>query len=284
MTPDMLNLQWNAVALYPAGYFARQIMVEPERSPARGLAVRDGAGDRCKQRRRHHVQARAASTRLWIRRCSRAAISSAWTWIPAAPRPVHLDIVADRAGTAGSEARAARSAPRPGAAGLQTLRLAPLRSLRFPARAHRPHGRHRPGASPVQRKRHGPDLLHRMGQERRHARSAAARIHALLERQVPAPGRPVDAELQRAHARQPAVGLRRPNPILGLRSGGPRGTSDQAASARRHRRHGGALRSPRRPRMARAAGHHQRPHHRHAPRRCPGEAGSAARTTTPKAS
>ena len=29
MTPDMLNLQWNAVSLYPAGYFARQIMVEP---------------------------------------------------------------------------------------------------------------------------------------------------------------------------------------------------------------------------------------------------------------
>ncbi|HXI99625.1 MAG TPA: hypothetical protein VNH44_00295 [Micropepsaceae bacterium] len=29
MTPDMLNLEWNAVALYPAGYYARQIMVEP---------------------------------------------------------------------------------------------------------------------------------------------------------------------------------------------------------------------------------------------------------------
>jgi predicted metalloprotease with PDZ domain len=29
MTPEMLNLQWNAVALYPAGYFARQIMLEP---------------------------------------------------------------------------------------------------------------------------------------------------------------------------------------------------------------------------------------------------------------
>jgi predicted metalloprotease with PDZ domain len=28
MTPDMLNLQWTAFALYPAGYFARQIMVE----------------------------------------------------------------------------------------------------------------------------------------------------------------------------------------------------------------------------------------------------------------
>lgn len=29
MTPDMLNLQWNAVVLYPAGYYARQIMMEP---------------------------------------------------------------------------------------------------------------------------------------------------------------------------------------------------------------------------------------------------------------
>ena len=29
MTPDMLNLQWNAVALYPAGYFSRQIKFEP---------------------------------------------------------------------------------------------------------------------------------------------------------------------------------------------------------------------------------------------------------------
>lgn len=29
MTPDMLNLQWNAFALYPAGYFSRQITVEP---------------------------------------------------------------------------------------------------------------------------------------------------------------------------------------------------------------------------------------------------------------
>ncbi len=29
MTPEMLNLQWNAVVLYPAGYFSRHIMVEP---------------------------------------------------------------------------------------------------------------------------------------------------------------------------------------------------------------------------------------------------------------
>jgi len=28
-TPDMLNLQWDAVALYPAGHYVRQIMVAP---------------------------------------------------------------------------------------------------------------------------------------------------------------------------------------------------------------------------------------------------------------
>ena len=29
MTPDMLNLQWNMVTLYPAGYYARQIQIAP---------------------------------------------------------------------------------------------------------------------------------------------------------------------------------------------------------------------------------------------------------------
>jgi predicted metalloprotease with PDZ domain len=29
VTPEMLNLQWNQMALYPAGYYTRQIMVEP---------------------------------------------------------------------------------------------------------------------------------------------------------------------------------------------------------------------------------------------------------------
>jgi predicted metalloprotease with PDZ domain len=29
VTPEMLNLEWNAVVLYPAGYFSRRIMVQP---------------------------------------------------------------------------------------------------------------------------------------------------------------------------------------------------------------------------------------------------------------
>jgi predicted metalloprotease with PDZ domain len=51
MTPDMLSLQWNTVALYPAGYFSRDIEVEPSvRLPAgftgaTALETRSTAGE-----------------------------------------------------------------------------------------------------------------------------------------------------------------------------------------------------------------------------------------------
>lgn len=56
-TPDMLNLQWNAVALYPAGYYVRRIMVEPsvklpdgwKAATALEIASQDGATVRFKQ-------------------------------------------------------------------------------------------------------------------------------------------------------------------------------------------------------------------------------------------
>ena len=46
MTPEMLNLQWNAVALYPAGYFTRQITVEASVRLPDGWQFGDRAGDR----------------------------------------------------------------------------------------------------------------------------------------------------------------------------------------------------------------------------------------------
>ena len=61
----------------------------------------------------------------------------------------------------------------------------------------------------------------------------AARVHAFVERQVPPPGRSVDAELQRADGRQPALGLRGPDPVLGLRAGRALGPVDARAGARR---------------------------------------------------
>jgi len=39
MTPDMLSLQWEKVALYPAGYFARRITVAPSVTPPAGFTL-----------------------------------------------------------------------------------------------------------------------------------------------------------------------------------------------------------------------------------------------------
>src|SRR5881397_4445856 len=59
MTPEMLNLQWNAIMLYPAGYFTRQIMVEPGvRLPGNWQFAT--ALDRVQQWRHHQLQASPA--------------------------------------------------------------------------------------------------------------------------------------------------------------------------------------------------------------------------------
>jgi predicted metalloprotease with PDZ domain len=51
MTPEMLNVEWNAVALYPAGYFSRDIKIDASVklpagwTPATALEVASKAGD-----------------------------------------------------------------------------------------------------------------------------------------------------------------------------------------------------------------------------------------------
>ena len=58
MTPEMLNLEWNAVALYPAGYFSRDITccagddlaARVEVRHARSTAPRSARRPRCGSR------------------------------------------------------------------------------------------------------------------------------------------------------------------------------------------------------------------------------------------
>jgi hypothetical protein len=57
VTPEMLNLQWNLVVLYPAGHYAGRITVEPTVTLPAKLALRRGAGARAHRWRRHHLQA-----------------------------------------------------------------------------------------------------------------------------------------------------------------------------------------------------------------------------------
>ena len=95
MTPDMLNLQWNAVLLYPAGYFARQIMVEPSVQLPEGwqfataleTAAKNGGVTTFKP---VPLNTLVDSPMFAGRYFKRVDLD------PGGPAPVHLDIVADR--------------------------------------------------------------------------------------------------------------------------------------------------------------------------------------------
>ncbi len=57
MTPEMLNLQWNTTALYPAGYVVRNIKVQASVTPACWLELCHRAGNRSPRRRHGELQA-----------------------------------------------------------------------------------------------------------------------------------------------------------------------------------------------------------------------------------
>ena len=108
---------------------------------------------------------RVSPRRTWrrssTRRCSRVSTtgSSISTRAPRARASQHLRRPAR---SARSDRRAARRAPQSRAASVSAVRLAALRSLRLPVRAHGPDGRHRPRASSLERERRRRHLLHRL--------------------------------------------------------------------------------------------------------------------------
>ncbi|MBS0386759.1 MAG: M61 family metallopeptidase [Proteobacteria bacterium] len=95
MTREMLDLQWNAVVLYPAGYFASRIRVVPSvKLPDgwTGFTALDGG-------RTDGATTRYAETPLDVLVDSPMYAGRYTTRIdldPHGPAPVHLDVVADR--------------------------------------------------------------------------------------------------------------------------------------------------------------------------------------------
>ncbi|HKD24190.1 MAG TPA: hypothetical protein VKB71_19375 [Rhizomicrobium sp.] len=95
MTPEMLNLQWNAMALYPAGFYSRQITVEPSVRLPQGWnygtaleqASSDGGAVTFKP---VPFNTLVDSPMIAGRYFSRVDLD------PGAKAPVHMDIVADR--------------------------------------------------------------------------------------------------------------------------------------------------------------------------------------------
>ena len=96
MTPDMMNLQWNEVALYPAGYFARQIMVDasvklPEGWEFATALETSGKNAGVTTFKQVSLDTLVDSPMFAGRYFKRVDLD------PAGPAPVHLDIFADRA-------------------------------------------------------------------------------------------------------------------------------------------------------------------------------------------
>lgn len=95
VTPDMMNLQWNDVVLYPAGYFTRQITVEPSvRFPdgwqfASALETASSAGGLVKFKP-VALETLIDSPMFAGHYFKRLDLD------PGGPVPVHLNIVADR--------------------------------------------------------------------------------------------------------------------------------------------------------------------------------------------
>jgi predicted metalloprotease with PDZ domain len=95
MTPEMLNLQWNSVVLYPAGYFSRQIMFEPTvRLPvnwqfATALEAASTSGETTAFKP-VSLETLVDSPMFAGRYFKRVDLQAP------GPAPVHLDVVADR--------------------------------------------------------------------------------------------------------------------------------------------------------------------------------------------
>jgi hypothetical protein len=85
MTREMLNLQWNQAAFYPAGWFTRQIPVEATAILPEGWGYGVALPPRA---RATPTSSRPSASRPWsTRRCSPAATIDSSTSIPAAAAP-----------------------------------------------------------------------------------------------------------------------------------------------------------------------------------------------------
>ena len=234
MTPEMLNIEWDNVALYPAGYFTRDIQIQPTVTlpagwtPATALETDSVAGP-------VFTYKTTTFNTLIDLPLDAGKYFETFDLDPGGPARVSLDVIADRPSELAAKPEQ-----------IAAHRALVQQAYKLFASHHYDHydfllslsdrmGGGGPGAPPVQRGRNQADLFHRMGQGPRGPRPFGARIHPLLERQIPPAGGPVDAEVQHAHARFTAVGLRGPDPVSGAMCWRRGPGCYQAAGAGRHR-------------------------------------------------
>jgi predicted metalloprotease with PDZ domain len=95
ITPDMMDLQWNTVALYPAGYFTRQITIEPSVKLPRGwqfgTALETASGNAGLATFKPTTFETLVDSPMYAGRYFKRVDLD-----PDGPAPVHLNLIADR--------------------------------------------------------------------------------------------------------------------------------------------------------------------------------------------
>ncbi len=213
MTPELASIQWIANSLYPAGYYVRGIPVQAILTVPKGWQVATSLAAGRRRRHLDHHLPDGALRRCWsIRRLFAGAHFRKWELAP----DVTLNVVADRP----EELAASEDL-------IALHRKLVEQAVKLFGARHYDHydfllsisenlGDDRPRASPKLGERGQDRLFHRLGERPARPQPASARIRPQLERQVSPRRRRLDARLPDADAEQPALGLRRPDPILGL--------------------------------------------------------------------
>ena len=260
MTPEMLNLEWDRVALYPAGHFSRDITYRPSVTLPAGWgfgSALDGAA-----RRGDVVSFAAVTLNTLVDSPLLAGRYFKQVTLSDAPVPVRLNLAADR----------------PENLEIKPEQLEAHRNLVKQAYANfgSHHYDHYDFLLWVSDEMGGEGLEHHRSSE------DGTKADYFTGWDEGAPERDLLAH-EFTHSwngkfRRPAD-LWTPNfnvpmrdsllwvyegqtPVLGLRAGRPRGSLVQATGAGRAGRHCGELRRARRAGLEAGAGHHQRPDHR----------------------
>ena len=223
-TPRLAVLSWNTVLLYPRGVASDSIQVDASLRIPAGWLYATALETRRRTRRRDSFRAGLADHRSSTRRCSSARRCARSISISHSPLRHTLNLLSESTEATQTPDDFATQYGRLVDETTARLRRESLSPLRLAAHAQRQRRALRPRASRVERRpRRGTDAARRH-QPQVGVGPDGARVRALVERQVPPPGRPGHRQLRQADDRRAALGLRRPHRI-------PRRSS---AGAQRH--------------------------------------------------
>ena len=176
VTDEMAVLEWEKLLLYPADRPVREIPIQPNVTVPTGWGIGTALAPTSPYDPQHPAGGTVHYALTNVEQLQDSPVITGKHFHEFALAP---------------EARARGGARKPGARGGRDVRLAPLRRVPLPAHALGPRRRRGARARAIVGQRRGREGLQRSEQAARCRGPSLARVHPLMERQVPAPGKPL---------------------------------------------------------------------------------------------